>query len=317
MPPPLAIAETQSSRSVPHRLKPRQIEAFRAVMQLGNMTAAARQLGISQPAVSRLLADLQESLGYSLFIRRRHGMVATADAQRLHAEVESVFIGLDELSRRALAIRDLEVGEVRICAVSLYGNGLLPQIIAEFVRRHAGINITLEICPHDKVVDWLISRRCDIGLTTGGDETPELEKYVVAESPAVCVMPVDHPLVGKSSIQAADLAGLSFISFPKDAIFRYRTDNVFDRLDIERDMRVTAGTHEAVCNLVSSGLGLSIISPFSPHLRNNPRLAFRPFKPSIDLEIGVLCDSDRLSLAARHFREFTINWFRDNRVSIL
>jgi DNA-binding transcriptional LysR family regulator len=292
------------------RLNARQIEAFRAVMQLGNMTKAAELLQISQPAVSRLLADLQETLGYALFTRRRHGTVPTEDARRLQVEVESVFIGLDELSRRAQAIGKLEVGELRIAAVSLYGNGLLPQIIAEFMRRHPGVNIVLEICPHDKVVDWLVSHRCDLGLTTLPAYSAELQVDRLAASPVLCVMPADHPLTAKPLIEAADLAGLPFVSFPRDAVIRYQIDTIFDRAGLQRDLRIEAGTHEAVCNLVAAGVGVSIISPFSPHLRNNPRLAFRPFNPSLTIEIGLLSDEGRMSTAALEFHRFIVDWFR-------
>jgi DNA-binding transcriptional LysR family regulator len=293
-------------------LNARQIEAFRAVMQLGNMTKAAELLQISQPAVSRLIADLQEAVGYTLFTRRRHGTVPTEDARHLLAEVESVFIGIDELSRRAHAIRDLQAGEVRIAAISLYGNGLLPQIIAAFFRVHPGVTIRLEISPHDQVVDWLVSRRCDIGLTTLPAHSEGLRIDRLASRPLLCVLPAGHELAKKKLIQASDLDGVSFVSFPRDSVIRYQIDTLFERAGVQRVMRIESGTHESVCNLVAAGVGVSIISPFSPHLDGNDRLVFRPFQPMLTIEIGMLSDEDRLSVAARAFHDFVVDWFRQH-----
>ncbi|WP_431283132.1 LysR substrate-binding domain-containing protein [Humitalea sp. 24SJ18S-53] len=292
------------------RLNARQIEAFRAVMQLGNMTKAAEILQISQPAVSRLIADLQETVGYTLFTRRRHGTVPTEDARRLLSDVESVFIGLDELSRRAHAIRDLEAGEIRIAAVSLYGNGLLPQIIAAFFKKHPGLTIRLEISPHDQVVDWLVSRRCDLGLTSLPAHSGELDVDRLSARPLLCVLPADHPLTAKPLIQASDLDGIDFVSFPRDSASRYQIDAIFERAGVRRVMRIESGTHESVCNLVAAGVGVSVISPFSPHLHGNPRLAFRPFQPLMTIEIALLSDAERLSVAARAFHSFVVDWFR-------
>lgn len=299
-----------------NRLNIRQIEAFRAVMQLGNMTKAAEQLGISQPAVSRLLADLQETVGYPLFTRRRHGILPTEDARRLHIEVESVFIGLDELGRRALAIRNLEVGEIRLSAVSVYGNNLLPLIISEFVKSHPGVNVSLDICRHDEVVDSLISRRSDLGLISGTEYCDDLTKQILLTRPALCALPQDHPLASNNVINATDLKDLPFISFPKDATFRYRVDNLFERAGVDREMRIEAGTHESVCNLVGLGLGVSIISPFTARLRANIPIVTRPFVPSLDLEIGVLTDNARMSSATELFLLFLVDWFAKNAEAV-
>lgn len=292
------------------RLNPRQVEAFRAVMLLGSMTRAAELLQISQPAVSRLIIDLQASVGFQLFTRRRHGTVPTEDARRLQTEVEKLFVGLDELSRRAQAIRNMEMGELRIAAVSLYGNGVLPQIVAEFVRQHPGIHIALEICPHQQVIDWLVSHRCDLGVTSLPAYSAELTIHKLAARPIVCVMPVNHPLTAKPIIDPGDLAGVSFVSFPQDAAIRFQIDTVFDRAGVQRDLRIEGGTHEAVCNLVGAGVGVSLISPFSPHLRGNPLLAFRPFNPAITIEIGLLTEEARMTIAAVRMRDFIIDHFR-------
>ena len=293
------------------RLNARQIEAFRAVMLLGSMTKAAESLDISQPAVSRLIENFTEDVGFLLFRRQQGGIVPTPDAQALLSEVERHFIGLDELSLRVRAMRDREAGHLRVVGLSLYANGLLPEIVAAYLRDHSGIHVSLEACGPDQVVDWVAARRCDVGLASLPVHGADVAIKRLAAQPALCVMPADSPLARAEMVAAGELSGQSFVSFPHATAFRYQVDAIFERLGIERDLRVEAATHESVCNLVAAGVGVSIVSPFSPQSRRNPNLAFRPFTPPIMIEIGVVTDPDHLSSVAASFRDFVCTYFRD------
>src|SRR5690625_7672400 len=78
-------------------MKQRQVEAFRAVMQFGSITAAAQALGVTQPAVSRLIADLEYAISFLLFERRGARLLPTREAIELYGEVERMYYGLDRL----------------------------------------------------------------------------------------------------------------------------------------------------------------------------------------------------------------------------
>ncbi|MBN9888266.1 LysR substrate-binding domain-containing protein [Salipiger abyssi] len=293
------------------QLTMRQVEAFRAVMLLGSMTKAAEFLQISQPAVSRLMADMQESLGYTLFRRTRHGTIPTPEAKRLREEVGSLFSGLEELNRRAFAIRDLEIGELRIGTISLYGNGLLPQIISQFLRDNPGVTVNLEVDHHDRIVDWVQSDKVEFGLVSLPAFTGDLDVELISAEPAVCIMPPDHPLAGKRMIEPQDLADFPFIGFPRSSPTRFQIDQIFDRLGLPRKVVVEATTHEAVCNFVAAGAGVSIISPFSPYLRESNRLLARPFHPTLMREIGLLTQPNRTSLVGARFQTYIDEYFRN------
>src|SRR6266852_2026092 len=88
----------------------RQIEAFRAVIVLHSMTRAAETLNISQPAVSRLMRDMELNLGLTLFRRRKGGLQPTEEALALYAEVERSFVGVDKIARAAVRIRERLAG---------------------------------------------------------------------------------------------------------------------------------------------------------------------------------------------------------------
>lgn len=289
------------------RFNVRQIEAFRAVITLGSMTKAAELLGISQPAVSRLMLDFQEAVGFRLFRKSRGGAEPTDDARRLFEQVEKLFVGLDELNREVHAIKNLTSGSITVAAMGLYANGLLADIIARFRQRFPDIAIRLDSQPQDRIPEWVASRRADIGVATMPISGSTLSVRELMRRPALCVFPVDHEFAGRAEIHAADLAERSFVSFPRGTPFRFEIDTLFDRAGIDRQLMTEATTHEAVCNLVAAGLGVSIVSPFSPHIRRNPALAFRRFLPAIPISLGMIADEGALSVAAREFHQFVLD----------
>ncbi len=290
-----------------NRFNIRQIEAFRAVITLGSMTKAAELLGISQPAVSRLMIDFQEAVGFKLFRRQRGGAEPTEDARRLFDQVEKLFTGLEELNQEVHAIRSVSAGTITIAAMGPYESGLLPEVIALFRRRHPDIVIRLNSQPQDRVAEWVASRRADLGFVSLPISNTSVEVRELLTRNAMCAFPADHPLAARSEIGAADLADLPFVSFPRGTPFRFQTDILFERAGIERQMLTEATTHEAVCNLIAAGLGVGIVSPFSPHLRRNPALAFRPFVPAMPITIGMIAEPADLSVAARAFHDFVLD----------
>src|SRR5258708_21111610 len=95
-------------------IKIRQVEAFRALMQRHTVTRAAQTLHVSQPAVSRLLADFEAGVGFTLFERQQGRLVPTAEARVLYEEVERAFVGLDRISHAAQPIRAMRLGSFRV-----------------------------------------------------------------------------------------------------------------------------------------------------------------------------------------------------------
>ena len=291
------------------QLNIRQVEAFRAVITLGSMTKAAELLGISQPAVSRLMTDFQQAVGFKLFRRLRNSIEPTDDARRLCEQVDRLFVGLEELGEQIQAIKNLTTGTVSIAAMGLYANGVLPDIIGRFRLRHPGVAVRLDSLPQDRVAEWVASRRSDIGFATMPVSNASIPVRELLSRPVLCVFPAGHELESHDVIRAEHLAGHSFISFPRGTPFRFEIDTLFEQRNVGRVMMIEATTHEAVCNLVAAGLGVSIVSPFSPHLRRNPLLEYRPFMPAVPVSLGLVADSESLSSAARAFHDFVVDQF--------
>jgi DNA-binding transcriptional LysR family regulator len=294
------------------RIQSRQIEAFRAVMVVGSMTQAGEILRISQSAVSRLVADLESEIGFRLFERRRAGLVPTEDGRRLYEEVDKSFIGLDRVEQAARSIRQLQNGHLRIVAMPVFANGILPLIIAKFTKSFPGVTISVEGHPRGRVIDYMLSQQCDIGIGTlpAGDKGIRVRSLSTRN--ALCVMPAASDLADQKSVSASQLRERPFISFSRDSLFRYQLDLYFERHGVNRKLGIDVSTSEAACNLVAAGAGLAIVTPFCPHLELDSRLAFRPLRPAIPVELGLLLPDLRpISTAATQFGDAVGRYFKE------
>ena len=282
----------------------RQVEAFRAVVAMGSMSKAAELLGISQPAVSRLVGDFQDAVGFRLFKRHRNGAEPTPDARHLFEQVEKLFVGLEELNHQIAAIKNLHTGRITISATSSYATGMLPGVIAEFKKTNPNIAIALNIHSHEQVVDWVAAGRSDIGLTSQPVANADLDVRQLLKRPAICIFPTGHELGQKDVLHPTDLAGLPFISFPRGSPLRFQIDGIFDRFGVERLLHAETTSHHAVCSLVAAGLGVALVNPFSPYLAEAGQIESRPISPSVSVELEVLWNEASLSIVTKAFRDF-------------
>ncbi|NDH63139.1 MAG: LysR family transcriptional regulator [Alphaproteobacteria bacterium] len=122
-------------------LNPRQIEAFRAVVLTGGVGMAAKLINVTQPAVSRMIRDLQQDLGLALFERRGTGLVPTSEALSLYAEVERAFVGLDRIAQMATELRTRRAGFLRIAALPALANGFLPSFAGRFLTERPKLDL--------------------------------------------------------------------------------------------------------------------------------------------------------------------------------
>jgi DNA-binding transcriptional LysR family regulator len=286
----------------------RQLEAFAAVMKSGSITQAAQSMHLSQPAVSKLIADLEHAIGFELFIRARgSALTVTPEAEYFFHEVERSFIGIDALKRTANDIRNLSAGNLHIVSLPALANSFLPRVIRVFRERYAGVTIKLYTHSSSSVRQWIANQQFDIGLATRAHEIPGVSSQSFLRSVGACVLPPDHRLCAKAQIEPADLAGESFISLMAGDPTRRRIDRLFEDAGVERDLTIETQYAMTVCSLVMEGLGCSIINPATAVDFVADRLVMRPFRPRIEFEYMVHTPSLRpLSQIARRFIDVMI-----------
>ncbi len=146
-------------------MKIRQLEAFRAVMLCQTVTLASEMLHISQPATTRLLADLERSLRFKLFDRVKGRLYPTVEARALYEEVQRSLVGVDRISRAADEIEDLRRGTLLIAAAPAIALSFLPHAIADYLKTRPEAHVSLAMHSSRTVVDMVLGQRCDVGFS--------------------------------------------------------------------------------------------------------------------------------------------------------
>lgn len=292
----------------------RQIDAFRAVMVTGTVTQAAEMLHVSQPAVSRMLSDLEYELGFKLFERASRHVRPTDEAKALYREVQRAFLGLNEILGAAAAIKEYKLGHLRLLAIPSVSSSIVPPLLARFATRFPHISVALEVEPPLHVLDSIVTQRYDLGITVLPVDTKLVAVTRLLRCECVCILPKGHRLESRNILHPKDLAGEKFVSFGADSLFRFQVDEIFRTASVERVLRTEARTTEAVVGMVAAGLGVSIIAPyFQDHVPISD-IVVRPFQPTVALDLAIVEPRHKsISRVAEQFKATALEYAAELR----
>ena len=283
-------------------MQSRQVEAFRALMLTGSTTRAAHVMNVTQPAVSRLVRELQEALGLALFEKRGNRLAPTREALALYTEVERSFVGLERIAHAARELREQRAGTLRIAAMPALANGVLPRFAGAFLGERPQVNLTLFGLVSLTVLDWVVSDQCDIGFAAAPIEHAAVRSEKMPAARYVVVLPDGHRLARRRVLRPRDLANEPFVVLGPTTPSRFRIDDVFSSAGISRNVRVETPLSEIACALVASGVGVAVVDPFTASEYATHGVVARPFEPAIEFQVAALYPSGRsLAPVAREF----------------
>jgi DNA-binding transcriptional LysR family regulator len=259
----------------------KQIEAFRLVVLRGSMTAAADELGTSQPGVSRLIAELEDSTGLQLFSRNGGRIQITDAGAAFYRDVERSFVGLDMLEQSAREIRTMASGRLRIVAAPLLALKFLPTVIERFLMLHPQVYVSLEMRSESTMQRWVSSGHYDVGFGTVAPEAYAVTSEDLYRLPTICALPASHPLASRKKILASDLRGErlilpSYADEPRGPI-----DRVLRAAGVDQVPAIETPYAALIVSMVSRGLGIGLTNALATIDTSPSRVVFRPFEPSI------------------------------------
>lgn len=270
------------------RLNLRQIEAFRAAMEFGSATAAAEFLHVTQPAVSRLVSDLETAVGFQLFERRARGLVPTQDAKTLYVEVKKSFVGLERIGQVADAVRDKTSGTVRVIALTKYADRTIARIIGRFLRDNPGIVVELESGGTGAVVQGITSQTFDIGIAAATVPDPMIHAEPLFETRVVMAVQSSDPLAAREIIPVHALDGRRLVALPRNSQFGAMIERALRREKVTPIVVGRARTHSALCRMVGSGAGVALIDEAIASHYTTPEVVFREIDPPIRRTVSTL-----------------------------
>lgn len=262
-------------------------------MKAGTISRAAELLGITQPGVSRTIAELERSVGFLLFDRVRNRIIATPEARLFYAQVQASFLGMDTLRATAARIRDHGTGQLRVGSLSALGSSLVPKAVRRFREKRPDIAVTLMVLPSRDVRDGVASGAFDIGLAADEIDVSGVIHQPFVQPRVLCALPLGHPLAEKETIGPRDLHGIPFVAYVPEDRARQRLDRVFTEAGARPDIVVETIYAATVCALVAEGIGVGLVSPYAVAGADPTRLVLRPFEPAVHAKSLLILPLDR------------------------
>lgn len=276
-------------------------EWFLTLAELQHVTAAAQQLHIAQPTLTRMLARLERRLGVALFDRhgRRlslstYGRIFYEHARRAQSELDSARREIEDLSNPA-------AGEIRLGFLGSFGSIVVPRLIAGFTAVSPRVTFMLEEGAAESISDRVLAGFVDVGVVSPRPQQPTLAWRSLFRQRLGVAVPRDHRLMGVAAVSMTDLADEPFVAMHPGFGMRRLLDELCAAAQFQPRIVLESANLITTAGLVAAGLGISLTpidgsehAPGVSVLRLADADAYR--------DIGMIWDSARpLSRAARDF----------------
>lgn len=275
----------------------RQLEAFAAVMSTGSMTGAARLLERSQPAVTRLVHELEATTGYALFTRHGPRVTPTQEGFLLYEEV-----GLLLGSWRQLQVRATEIGQggepLLLAATSAMAVGLLPQALRALEQAHGPAPVRLHSAPPERVLQAVLSGAVQLGMASLPLEHRGLQPLWIGQAPCVAVLAESDPLAGTPALTPEALAAQRIITLSNPYRLRRRIDQALGTGAGRPASVIETNSSVNAIAMARAGLGIALLDPLSAHGMPLSGVSVRTLASDIPFFFGVFAQHGR-TLARR------------------
>lgn len=285
------------------------LRAFVAIVRHGTVTAAGRELGLTQPATSRLLAKLERQIGFALFHRDRGRLTPTADAVLLFEEAELALGTIAHLRDLAEDIARLRVGRLRLVAPPSFSEGVLPEIVASFLERFPDVQLSIDSRSVETAKAMIASRAVDAGFVKTPVDRDDLAVQPLISSGTVCVLAKHHSLARERFLDPARLRGEPLILLGYGGHSRARIESAFSDAGVVPNVRIETHTIGSACGLAAKNIGIGIVNSLlaRPYLRDG--LVALPFRPNLRHEYAfVTAAAPGPTRLAREFLEHSRRW---------
>ena len=278
----------------------RQLEAFRATMRSGSITGAAKLLHISQPSVSRLITDLEESLGFKLFTRSGRGLVASVEARKFQQSVESMFIGLDKLKDTAEAIRTTKDETITLGVIPIFAYSMMPEAVSQLRGSRSGVKMEIMVRNTPGIIDAVLLQQLDLGVICPAQHYEGIHVLYETAVPYVCLFPETHHLADSQQvIDLADLVGEEFVTLDPTYLEQLEDDHQLFR-QLSRYTHVIAHSDPAIAAIARASGLLAIVDIYTANIAIKlGGVVARPLFQQLKYPISIITRStDSCSLAA-------------------
>lgn len=265
------------------------LEAFVAVAELANFRRAAEAVHLSQPALSRRIAKLEDALGVRLFERTTRTVSLTTvgrefarKARALLGDLEEALLGMEDIAAT-------RTGEITVACVPSAAYYYLPGFIKRFHARYPRIRVRVIDETANLVLSAVIRGEADFGLDFIGAQEPELDFQAILEEPFVMACRHDHPLAKKRRVTWAELAKHDYMTVSKSSGNRLLIDNALAAVASRPRWSYETRHVSTMLGLVEAGLGVAVVPRLALPAGRHPVLASVPIaEPKVTRTLGLI-----------------------------
>jgi len=269
-------------------MKFRQIEAFRYIMLRGTTAAAAAEMHVTQPAISRLIKDLESSLGFLLFERKGNRLNPTLEAGEFFSSVEESFLGLEKLESTAEKIRRREPKQLTISSTSAVASSILPLALSEHKKYYPEERFAIYTNSVSEIVAKLQANSIDLAVGLMLPDLPGIEQEVLGHARYVFAAPYVHPLTTKEVVCVEDLVGESVLTVvDSNSDYWKKLNRTLDPICSTVTQHISIDTSHTAYSMVASGLAVGVLEPFAAKIWEASGVITKPFEPAITYPYGL------------------------------
>ena len=242
----------------------RKYIAYLRTVETGSITRTAAELGYTQSAVSKMIADLESEWQVKLMTRARSGIELTSEGLALLPAIRAVVKEYNDLGFAVSELHGLRSGLLRIGCFTSLGTSVLPQVLKTFHEKYPNIRIQLLGGEYEDVSGWLRRGTVDCGFLAM-PAAPEFETMFLLRDSFVAILPEGHPLAGESRFPVHRLTSEDFNKLNETPDMEI--DRFLDSLPERPNIAYEATNDFALMAMVESGLGVSVVHDLILHPR--------------------------------------------------
>jgi len=243
-----------------------QLRAFVSIVEKGTFSAAARAMGVSQPAVSLQIQSLEEYVGVDLLDRRTKKVQLTEAGKLFYPTALQIVSQIDNVQHQLEELGESVKGRLSVGGSTIPGEYVLPKLLGRFRKQYPEVTVTLKIGDTSEIAEQVISGELQVGLIGAKFGAGQLNARPFLHDELVFIVPVDHELAQKRAVTLADLSEVEFIIRERGSGTRQTIENYLTKHGLSLDefnIVMELGSSEAVVNAVSAGLGTSFVSKWA------------------------------------------------------
>jgi len=241
----------------------RHIEVFYHVYREGSISAAARNLFVSQPSVSKVLRHAEDQLGFALFDRRKGRLHPTDAATELFREVSDIYERVSALDRTTNNIRNRKGGLVRIGVLPSLGFAIVPPLVAAMREVNPDLSFDLATLHSDQMTAALLEKQFDLCIGFDDEFDARIRCRAINSINLALVAQKGVFQEAKSHVTADELDGIQMIGLRDSGPVAERIDTFLSNAGVEPEIAITAQTYYVAAELVKLGAGVAIVDGFT------------------------------------------------------